>query len=115
MPAIKELPPVSSQLDTTVPPAMVFAALEAPVQRLVVATHLLYGGHWDDCAEDHRRRMHGQPYLYRLRFDLPDLAGWLERLKAYELARGEDFAAVARRERDLLDADTTADDPKEHH
>ncbi len=79
------------QLDPSLPPAAAFARLDASVQRLVVAVQTLYGGSWDDCAEDVRRRQDGRPYLYRLRIELDDLSGWLERLKAYESARGERF------------------------
>jgi hypothetical protein len=82
------------QLDPALPPPLVFARLDAAVQRLVVATQLLYGGKWDDCAEDVRRRQAGRPYLYRLRINLDDLLGWLHRLKTYEEVRGEGFASV---------------------
>lgn len=93
--ATKEHPPVSSALDVSQSPATVFAGLDVAVQRLVVATYTLYGGDWDDCAEDLRRRNGGQPYLYRLKIELDDAPGWLARLKAYEQARGERFTAVA--------------------
>ena len=93
--ATQEHPPVSTPLDVSQSPATVFAGLDAQVQRLVVATHTLYGGNWDDCAEDLRRRAGGQPYLYRLKIELDDAPGWLARLKAYEQARGERFTAVA--------------------
>jgi len=79
------------QLDPSLPPAMAFARLDSSVQRLVVAVQTLYGGSWDDCAEDVRRRQAGRPYLYRLRIELDDLIGWLEQLKIYEAARGERF------------------------
>lgn len=79
-------------LDAALPPAAVFAKLDAAVQRLVMATQSIYGGSWDDCAEDLRRRQAGQPYLYRLHLGLDDALGWIDRLKAYELARGEHFA-----------------------
>lgn len=102
MTAIKEHPAVSSQLDANLPPAAVFAQLDEPVRRLVIATHTLYNGNWDDCAEDLKRRDAGKPYLYRLKLDLPDAPGWLARLKAYEQARGERFTAVAQ-------------DAKDHH
>jgi hypothetical protein len=94
--ATKEHPPVSSLLDVSQSPATVFAALDPAVQRLVVVTYTLYNGNWDDCAEDLSRRSAGQPYLYRLKIELDDAPGWLARLKAYEQARGEQFAAVAR-------------------
>jgi hypothetical protein len=96
-----EHPPVSRPLDASLSPATVFAQLDAAVQRLVVATHTLYGGNWDDCAEDLRRREGGKPYLYRLKLELPDAPGWLARLKAYEQARGERFTAVAQDAKDL--------------
>lgn len=94
--ATKEHPPVSSPLDVSQSPATVFAGLDEAVQRLVVVAYTLYGGNWDDCAEDLRRRADGQPYLYRLKIDLDDAPGWLARLKAYEQARGERFTAVAK-------------------
>lgn len=84
---------MAQQLDTAQPPVAVFAGLDPAVQRLVVAVQSLYGGSWDDCAEDLRRRQAGQPYLYRLRIDLADAPGWLAALKAYETARGERFDA----------------------
>jgi hypothetical protein len=85
---------MSSPLDVSLPPATVFARLDAMVQRLVIATQTLYAGNWDDCAEDVDRRAAGRPYLYRLKVDLDDVPGWLARLKAYEQTRGERFATV---------------------
>jgi len=99
--ATKEHSPVSSALDLSQSPAAVFADLELAVQRLVVVTYTLYGGNWDDCAEDLQRRNGGQPYLYRLKIELDDAPGWLARLKAYEQARGERFTAVAQDAKDL--------------
>jgi hypothetical protein len=93
---------MSTQLDASLPPATVFARLDASVQQLVVTAHTLYGGNWDDCAEDLRRREGGQPYLYRLKIDLQDAHGWLARLKTYEQVRGERFAVAAQ-------------DAKDHH
>jgi hypothetical protein len=87
-------------LDATLPPDAVFARLDAAVQRLVVTAHTLYGGSWDDCAEDLRRRSEGKPYLYRLKVEIDDAPGWLARLKAYEQARGERFAVVAKDAKD---------------
>lgn len=87
---------MSSVLDVSQSPATVFAALDPAVRQLVVVAHTLYSGNWDDLAEDLRRRATGQPYLYRLKIDLDDAPGWLARLKAYEQARGERFAAVAK-------------------
>lgn len=83
---------MAAPLDTAQPPSAIFAQLDAAVQRLVVATHTLYSGNWDDCAEDLRRRQAGQPYLFRITLELDDMLGWLARLKAYEQARGERFA-----------------------
>lgn len=79
-------------LDIAIPPSAIFAQLDAAVKKLVVATHALYAGNWDDCAEDLRRRQDGRPYLFRLTLELDDTLGWLARLKAYEQARGERFA-----------------------
>ena len=86
-------------LDIALPPESVYRALDVKVQRLVVTTHTLYGGRWDDCAEDVRRRQAGRPYLYRLEIDLEDPLGWLHLLKDYEAARGEGFATVIAGER----------------
>lgn len=94
--------PMSTVLDASLPPATVFARLDAAVQRLVVATHTLYGGNWDDCAEDFKRRGEGKPYLFRMKIDLDDAPLWLARLKDYEQARGERFAVDAQ-------------DAKDHH
>ena len=77
------------QLDPALPPEMVFGQLDAVVRQLVETVHTLYAGSWDDCAEDLRRRQAGRPYLFRLTVDCPDALGWLGRLHAYELARGE--------------------------
>ena len=80
-----------AHLDPALPPAAVYARLDAAVQRLVVAVRTLYAGRWDDCAEDIRRRRAGRPYLYRLNLGLDDDLGWLHRLATYETARGETF------------------------
>lgn len=86
-------------IDTALPPDAVYRGLDPKVQRLVVTTHALYGGRWDDCAEDIRRRQAGRPYLYRLQLNLDDPLGWLHCLKDYEAARGEGFATVIAGER----------------
>jgi hypothetical protein len=86
-------------LDVALPPAVVYRGLDPAVQRLAVAAYTLYGGCWDDCAEDIRRRQAGRPYLYRLHLELDDPLGWLHCLKDYEAARGEGFAAVIAGER----------------
>jgi hypothetical protein len=83
------------QPDPALAPADVYAQLEPAVQRLIVAVSTLYGGRWDDCAEDIRRRRAGRPYLYRLQLGLDDELGWLRRLADYETARGETFALAA--------------------
>ncbi len=93
---------MSTPLDVSLPPATVFARLEAGVQQLVVAAHTLYAGNWDDCAEDLRRRAGGQPYLYRLKLEIDDAPAWVARLKTYEQVRGECFAVAAQ-------------DAKDHH
>ena len=98
---------MSSPLDVHQAPAAVFAGLDPAVQRLVRVTQTLYGGMWDDCAEDLRRRDQGQPYLYRVKIELDDALGWLARLKAYEQARGERFSAVVR--------ETDQDEQKDIH
>lgn len=82
----------ATHLDAALAPAVVFAALPAEVQRLVVAVGSLYQGRWDDCAEDVRRRRAGRPYLYRLNLGVDDELGWLHCLATYESARGETFA-----------------------
>lgn len=81
-------------LDIALPPEAVYRGLEPPVQKLVMTTHMLYGGRWDDCAEDIRRRQAGRPYLYRLQLNIDDPLSWLHCLKDYEAARGEGFATV---------------------
>jgi hypothetical protein len=78
-------------LDPALPPEQVLAGLDADVQRLVAAVKILYQGHWDDCAEDIRRRRAGKPYIFRLSLGLQDELEWLHRLQAYEVARGETF------------------------
>lgn len=82
-------------LDPALSPTEVLAGLAAPVRQLVVAVQTLYGGHWEDCAEDIRRRHAGRPYCFRLDLPLQDELGWLSRLQAYEAARGEPFPPPA--------------------
>lgn len=79
-------------LDPALPPERVLAGLDPGARRLVRIVATLYGGSWDACAEDIRRRRAGRPYLYRI--DLPgvdDLA-WLARFQTYESVRGEPLA-----------------------
>jgi hypothetical protein len=85
---------MSHPLDASLTPHAAFARLDVVVQQLIIACQTLYGGNWDDCAEDLRRRQAGQPYLYRLKLNVRDVFGWLANLKAYELARGERFVDV---------------------
>lgn len=79
-------------LDPALAPEDVLAQLPAGARRLLDVVSTLYGGSWDACAEDVRRRQAGKPYLYRI--DLPDLdvLPWLHRLQTYEIARGEPLA-----------------------
>lgn len=78
-----------AQLDPALPPSDVLAGVDRDVRDLVAANRELYRGHWDDFAEDLRRRQAGRPYLFTTGMR-PDLAlAWIERLKAYEAARGE--------------------------
>jgi len=79
-------------LDPALSPGQVLAGLALEVRRLVAAVKVLYAGHWEDCAEDIRRRRAGKPYIFRLALDLQDELEWLHRLQAYEVARGEPFA-----------------------
>jgi hypothetical protein len=82
------------QLDPALPPEDVRDQLEPAVRKLIDIVATLYGGDWDSCAEDLRRRRAGQPYLYRI--DIPgiDELTWLHRLKTYEVVRGEPLAAT---------------------
>lgn len=79
-------------LDPALPPAAALQRLPPGAQRLVTIVATLYDGSWDACAEDIRRRQAGRPYLYRI--DIPgiDALAWLQRLQAYETARGERLA-----------------------
>ena len=79
-------------LDPALSPGQVLASLDLEVRRLVAAVKVLYSGHWEDCAEDIRRRRAGKPYIFRLALNLQDELEWLHRLQAYEVARGESFA-----------------------
>jgi hypothetical protein len=85
---------VPHELDAALAPRDVVAGLPPGVRRLVAACAALYGGGWDDLAEDLRRRQAGRPYLFRLELPLDDVLGWVERLKNYERARGEALAAA---------------------
>jgi hypothetical protein len=79
------------ELDAALEPSVIFQRLPRSVQELVLAAQMLYAGHWDDFAEDVRRRQEGRPYLFKVEFDLDDLLGWIKRLRDYEAARGERF------------------------
>lgn len=83
------------ELDPALPPAAVLAGLDPAVQRLVRIVAGLYGGSFDACAEDIRRRRAGKPYLYRTEVAGIDELDWLHRLKTYEAARGEPLAAAS--------------------
>lgn len=79
-------------LDPALAPDRVLSQLPAGVRRLVDIVATLYGGSWDACAEDIRRRQAGRPYLYRIDVPGVDALAWLHRLQAYETARGEPLA-----------------------
>lgn len=82
----------SPSLDPALPPSAVLERLGPEVLRLVSTVQGLYDGRWSDCAEDLRRRSAGRPYLFRLESGLPsrdEELAWLQRLEAYETARGE--------------------------
>lgn len=81
------------QLDPALPPEAALAGVDPAVRRLAMIVGLLYGGSWDACAEDIRRRRAGRPYLYRVDVAGIDELDWLHRLKTYEAARGEPVAA----------------------
>lgn len=83
----------SPQLDPALPPDEVAAGLPPAVQRLIGIVATLYGGSWESCAEDVRRRRAGRPYLYRIDHAGLDELAWIHRLQAYEAARGERLAA----------------------
>ena len=85
---------MAHDLDAALPARAVVAGLPPAVRRLVAACGALYGGRWDDLAEDLRRRQAGRPYLFKLELPLDDVLGWVERLKTYERARGEPLAAA---------------------
>ena len=94
---------MSQSLDANLSPDVVFAKLDVVVQKLIIACQSLYGGNWDDCAEDVRRRQSGQPYLYRLKINLDDVLGWLTSLKDYEQVRGERFADASEKAQAVKD------------
>jgi hypothetical protein len=79
-------------LDPALAPERILSQLPAEVRRLVIIVATLYGGSWDSCAEDVRRRQAGKPYLYRVDIPGVDALAWLHRLHAYETARGEPLA-----------------------
>ncbi len=80
------------QLDSALPPDVVYGRLDGQVRGLISAVRTLYAGSWVNCAEDLRRRRAGRPYLFRLDLGLTDELGWVHRLATYEAARGERFA-----------------------
>jgi hypothetical protein len=83
-------------LDAALSPRAVFDQLEPDAQQLVLANASLYGGCWDDLAEDLRRRRSGQPYLFKLAIDVDRALAWIEDLRRYERERGEHISdAVA--------------------
>jgi len=59
------------------------------LRQLVETVRSLYAGSWDDMAEDIRRRSGGRPYCFRLAIDEGSALDWIERIQAYETARGE--------------------------
>jgi len=83
-----------SCIDDSLTPAEICAVVPESVRALIQANAVLFGGRWDDCAEDVRRRRAGRPYLFALDLDLDEPLVWIARLKAYEIARGESFAAA---------------------
>jgi hypothetical protein len=83
-----------SQIDDSLSAADVYAGLDEPVRALVQTNATLFKGHWDDLAEDIRRRRAGRPYLFAIDLDLDEPLAWISRLKAYESARGERLADV---------------------
>ncbi len=81
-----------SQIDDSAAVAEVYASLSAGVQALVLANATLFGGRWDDLAEDLRRRRAGKPFLFTVNIAVDDPLSWIARLKSYEAARGERLA-----------------------
>lgn len=79
-------------IDASMTPAEAWNRLDEPVRQLVVAAQVLFGGDWDDLAEDVRRRIAGRPYLFRLELPIDEPLAWIARLKDYERARGERLA-----------------------
>ncbi len=83
-----------SCIDDSLTPADICAVVPEAVRALIQANAVLFKGHWDDCAEDVRRRRAGRPYLFALDLDLDEPLVWIARLRAYEVARGEFLAAA---------------------
>jgi hypothetical protein len=84
--------PDPSQLDASRPAGEVLAQLDGRLRQLVIANQVLFQGHWDDLAEDLRRRQAGRPYLFRLDLGLDEPLVWIGRLRDYELSRHEHLA-----------------------
>lgn len=81
-----------AQLDPALPPDEVAARLDDTARSLLAANATLYGGRWDDFAEDLRRRQAGKPYLFAHATPVAEALGWIHRFRAYETARGEPLA-----------------------
>lgn len=86
--------PDPSQLDASRSASEVFARLDERLRQLVIANQVLFQGHWDDLAEDLRRRQAGRPYLFRLDLDLEEPLVWIGRLRDFELSRREQLSAA---------------------
>ncbi len=77
------------ELDPALAPEEVLARYGDVIRQLVLANRTLFGGSWEDFAEDIRRRKAGRPYLFKLPFDLDETLVWIHRLQVYERARAE--------------------------
>ncbi|MCS6970374.1 MAG: hypothetical protein NZ552_05120 [Planctomycetes bacterium] len=87
-----------SPFDPALPLAQLLAGLPAGARQLIAAVQCLYGGDWDACIEDCRRRAAGRPYLFRLEVPGIDVLAVAQGFKAYFVARGESPALTTGQE-----------------
>lgn len=75
------------------PPDAFWENLEAYERVLVQVRETLYEGSWDRVLADLRARLDGKPYVYKLSQTIARDVAAIERMRAYERARGVDLAA----------------------
>ena len=63
---------------------------------LVILKRELYEGSWDEMEADLRARLEGRPYIFKLAHRIADDLARIEKLRAFEQARGVDLSEHVR-------------------